>query len=106
MNRRKAMLQTAGLAAVAFMPRAVLAQDPNRPPVAPPPEPGPTPPPSAPVGPHVLTLDSIVPLPNWTDPQTGLGPKRIEFGKHTEWTYNTFDRKIYIFGGDGSYPPF
>jgi len=106
MNRRKAIKQAAGLIAAGFMPGAVPAQvvDPNRPPPAP--TPTPTPPPSAPIGIDVLTLDSIIPLPYWTDPQTGSGPRRIQFGKHTEWTYNTFDRKIYSFGGDGTYPPF
>jgi hypothetical protein len=88
------------------MPHAVFGQivDPNRPPPAP--TPTPTPPPSTPIDIDVLTLDSIVPLPNWTDPQTRIGPLRITFGKHTEWTYNSFDRKIYSFGGDGTYPPF
>jgi len=112
MDRRKAMLRAAGLLAAGFMPRVLLAQDPNRPPVRPTPTPTPTPgpvpprPPSAPAGGDSLTLDSIVPLPNWTDPQTGVGPLRIVFGKHTEWTYNPFDRKIYSYGGDGTYPPF
>jgi len=57
-------------------------------------------------GGQALSLESVVPLPNWVDPQTGSGPMTIRFGKHSQWAYNTLDRRIYIFGGDGSYPPF
>jgi len=112
-NRRQAMFRAAGLTAAALMPRTVLAAAQSA------------------LGadggtvidempaPHslemaaqragaeqALTLESIVPLPNWIDPQTGLGPKTIVFGKHSQWAYNTLDRKIYVFGGDGSYPPY
>jgi hypothetical protein len=115
MNRREVLLRAVCLAAAALMPRVVLA--------------GPKMSKCVDAGdaadftlaPHtlraaaagassgadqVLTLDSIVPLPKWVDPQTGLGPMTITFGKHSKFAYNDLDRKVYIYGGDGTYPPF